>query len=101
MALRCPHCAAHAVVRPNPLWRLANVAAWGYAFLSVAGASLIGPTIMVVVPALLFGGMCLVTETHRRATEPVHCEACGRYVHGLAPASRRPVLTPARVRASA
>lgn len=99
MALRCPHCDAAAVVRPNPLWRLANVAAWGYAVLSVAGASLIGPTIMVVVPALLFGGMCLVTETHRRATEPVHCAACGRYVHGLAPVKRARVLTPARASA--
>ncbi len=83
--LRCPHCDALAVGRPHPLWPLAQVCAWGYAFVSVLGASLVGPFIVGLVPLLLFGGVCLISETHRRAGAPASCRACGRDVAGLRP----------------
>lgn len=77
---RCPHCNARAVRRPSPLWKLAHAGAWLYAAGSVLGASLVGPVILLLAPALLFGGACLLAETYRRATEPAVCEACDRYV---------------------
>lgn len=89
--LRCPHCDALAVVRPHPLWRVGQVGAWVYAFVSVLGASLVGPFIVGLIPLLLLGGVCLISETHRRAGAPASCGACGRDVHGLRPdASPRP-----------
>jgi hypothetical protein len=92
---RCPHCNAHAVRRPSNLWKLAHAGAWAYAALSVLGASLVGPFIVALVPMLLFGGTCLLAETHRRATAPAVCDACDRLVD--VPARTRP---PARVHAT-
>lgn len=91
---RCPHCRALAVRHPSRMWRLANVAAWLYAAGSVLGASLVGPFILGLVPPLLFGGACLIAETHRRASAPGECDACGKYVeHRLAPVmARGPVV---------
>lgn len=79
MTGRCPHCNAYAVPLPSPMWRMAHAAAWGYASLSVLGASLIGPMIIGIVPVLLYGGVCAISETHRRAYATPECEACGRY----------------------
>lgn len=84
MPARCAHCHASAVVRPSAFWRIAHVAAWGYVVASVFGASLFGPLIVVLLPGLFLGGMCLVGETHRRASEPPACGACGR-IAGAAP----------------
>ncbi len=94
MTARCPHCNAVAVTLPNPLWRVAHAGAWGYAGLSVLGASLIGPMIIGIIPVLLFGGVCLLSETHRRAHATPCCDACGRYV------SSRSAWSAARVTAS-
>jgi hypothetical protein len=85
MTGRCPHCNAYAVPLPNPLWKVAHAAAWGYAATSVLGASLIGPMIIGIVPVLLFGGVCAISETHRRAHAVPECEACGRYASAAVP----------------
>jgi hypothetical protein len=83
---RCPHCHALAVRHPSRAWRLAHAAAWLYAAGSVLGASLVGPMIIGLAVPLLFGGACLLAETHRRASAPGECDACGKYVaHRIAP----------------
>ena len=83
---RCPHCQALAVRPSNRSWRVANGLAWIYVSGAVAGASLVGPFILVLAPILLCSGACLLAETHRRATAPAECDACGKYVtHRVAP----------------
>jgi hypothetical protein len=92
MTGRCPHCNAHAVPLVNPLWKVANAFAWMYAAASVLGASLIGPMIIGVLPFLFLGGVCLITETHRRAYATPACDACGRYATGTMDRTHEPAV---------
>jgi hypothetical protein len=56
--------------------------AWVWSALAVAGASLIGPIIVVVAPFLLLGGACLLSALHTRATELPTCVACDKFILG-------------------
>jgi len=77
----CPHCHARGTVqRPSRLWLLAVAAAWGFLFLAVLGASLIGPFVLAVGPVLALSGACLLSFVHTRASEPATCDECGKIV---------------------
>lgn len=76
---RCSSCHRDAVVRPHAAWTLALVGGYVVLGAMVFGASLLGPTIMAVLPLLAATGMGLLPFLHERAGAPATCSACGRY----------------------
>ena len=76
----CTRCGTQKAQAPSPLWLLAVAGAWLYAFASVFAAILLGPAIILVLPFVVVGGMCLVTEAHRAAFRPAECGRCGAIV---------------------
>lgn len=83
---RCSSCHRDTVVRPSAAWKAALVGGYALFGLMVFGASLLGPTIMAVLPMLAATGMGLLPWLHERAGATAACTACGN----LQPAAERP-----------
>jgi len=75
---RCSSCHRDAVVRPSAAWKLALVGGYLVLGVMVFGASLLGPTIMAVLPLLVATGLGLLPFLHERAGAPAECSACGK-----------------------
>lgn len=75
----CQHCGSSDIDRPPPSATALLAAAYVYAGVSVVGASLLGPAILMILPFLVVGGMSAVTAAHQLADRMPHCRACGRY----------------------
>lgn len=81
---RCSSCHRDAVVRRSPAWKLALVGGYVVFGSMVFGASLLGPTIMAVLPLLFGAGLGLLPWLHDRAGAPAECSACGKLQLGEA-----------------
>ena len=75
---RCSSCHRDTVVRRSPAWKLALVGGYVVLGVMVFGASLLGPTIMAVLPLLAATGMGLLPFLHERAGAQPECSACGK-----------------------
>lgn len=76
---RCSSChRADSVTRPSTAWKAALVGGYVLFSLMVFGASLLGPTIMAVLPFLAATGLGLLPWLHERAGAPATCTACGK-----------------------
>lgn len=92
-SFHCPHCHRAATLVTPPAWTRALVwLAWFNAAVLVLCAGMIGPLIMLVLPALFACGAGLVSGAHALADEPTTCGACGKIVE-------RAAAAPARARA--
>lgn len=54
------------------------VPAWVTMALMVCGISLLGPMSIPLLPVVLFGGICLLSSVHARASEVPECGSCGK-----------------------
>jgi len=81
---RCSSCHRDTVVRPSHAWKLALVGGYVVFSAMVFGASLLGPTIMAVLPVLFGAGLGLLPFLHDRAGAPAECTACGKLQLGQA-----------------
>ncbi|MCX4247285.1 hypothetical protein [Paraliomyxa miuraensis] len=77
-ATRCASCHEHAVVRPSAAWKAALVGGYVLFGMMVFGASLLGPTIIAVLPLLMATGFGLLPFLHERAGAQAACAACGK-----------------------
>jgi hypothetical protein len=76
---RCSSChRPDSVTRPSSAWKVALVGGYAMFSLMVFGASLLGPTIMAVLPFLAATGLGLLPWLHERAGAPAACVACGK-----------------------
>ena len=76
---RCSSChRPDSVTRPSSAWKAALVGGYVLFSLMVFGASLLGPTIMAVLPFLAATGLGLLPWLHDRAGAPAACTACGK-----------------------
>lgn len=78
-ATRCASChEPGSVTRPSGAWKILLVAGYALFSLMVFCASLLGPTIIAVLPLLAATGLGLLPWLHDRAGAPAACQACGR-----------------------
>ncbi len=99
----CPCCHRHnTVVRRSNAWWAALIGAYVLFSAMVFGASLLGPTIMAVLPMLVATGLGLLPYLHGRVAEPATCTACGRIATGqpVVGSPARPTLATAEVSAA-
>ncbi|MEM7159592.1 MAG: hypothetical protein AAF799_42525 [Myxococcota bacterium] len=77
----CPCCGSRGtVVRPSGWWKVALVAGYVAFSAMVFGASLLGPTIMAVLPLVAGCGIGLLPYLHDRVGTPATCTSCHRIV---------------------
>ena len=75
----CPHC--HATLPQTPArplrWAVVGLA-WTVTMALVFAGSLLGPTVIFVLPFLITGGMGAITGAHAWAWGDRACGACGK-----------------------
>lgn len=100
-ATRCASChQPNAVVRPSGAWKIALVGGYVLFGLMVFGASLLGPTIMAVLPMLVATGLGLLPWLHDRAGAPAACVECGKLASDEVPEPVVRSLAPTMARAA-
>ena len=89
----CPSCGERGTVeRASAWWKVALVAGYVVFSAMVFGASLLGPTIMAVLPLVAGCGIGLLPYLHDKAGAPATCTSCHRIVPNDATTTRRPTV---------